>query len=499
MDLSIRIYGGDLVTGLNPSPLVSVGVAPDGFTPAPPTIVNEPRSYLIVHAKKYTYYAMHMKDRLTAANGQPGQLQLCLFMPAQKRLKEATPLALLSSLADTFTAIGTAPMPDGSSQLPQQALDSTPFNNVLARYKMEQRPMPLPEMQGQEGAAYCVKDQSQLEALMRHSRYQQLSKVGRLEIGFHCPTTVQLPIGGDTNKPATEPTAPPRHGAQPVDEQQPVTPQPATSPQPAHRVKPTPEYRLTPDSEPAPQPDLRSPRRATDNGRKVDPSDLSGSAKPKQPHHGGVDLGGGEPPVSPRRKSGCLKLLLKLLAALFAILVALIIIGRCGGKDEKAEQQPPVEVPDTIFTEDTMMIVPPQSDKTDPDQAEPEPAQPGVTDHEPINDHRDPAAEAAKKEAEEKAKAKQAEREAKRSVMLQHINAQDWKWVRQHEEECREYMSQSERDAVEALYLYNPATGMPYTNAQREFIAERIANNRFTSIQQIVQFKSVLMLELKNM
>jgi hypothetical protein len=90
-------------------------------------------------------------------------------------------------------------------------------------------------------------------------------------------------------------------------------------------------------------------------------------------------------------------------------------------------------------------------------------------------------------------------RKQQRAEMLRHINQMDWAWVRQNEEECRKYMSQSERDAVEALYLYNPATGLPYNQTQKDFIRTKIMSHQFSSIEQIVQFKSVLMLELSNM
>ncbi|MCR4919394.1 MAG: hypothetical protein K5928_06235 [Prevotella sp.] len=479
MNLSIRIYGGDTVAGFTAAPLVSVGQAPDGFQPVPPTIVNEPRSYLIVHAKKYTYYAMHMKDRLSTAAGLPGQLLLCLFMPAREKLKDASPLSLLSSLADTFTALATKPAADGSSLLPEQALDSTPFVNVLNRYTTEERGRQLPEMKGQEAAAFQVNDQSQLEAIMRFSLYSELSKVGRLEIGYHCKSTVNLPIGG--NKPAPNP--------------EPVVTPPVQQP-PVSEPKNDNSGHVTP----APKHDNGLP--VDDGKRRVD--------KKKHDSRPGVDLGGDEPPIRPDSPLKSLmkkikKLVLILLAIFVAIIILLMLIGRCGDRHNASGDQPATLPPDTIVTEDTMIVVeqppvnnggktdtddkPDKDDKAKDDKAKDGGKMDSDTDTKPVPVNPEPIKPDPAKEL----------RKQQRAEMLRHINQMDWAWVRQNEEECRKYMSQNERDAVEALYLYNPATGLPYNQTQKDFIRTKIMSHQFSSIEQIVQFKSVLMLELSKM
>lgn len=190
--LSLRIYGGPESGGLNKAPLVSVGAIPLTFQPIPPVLVDEPSSWMIVHAQDYTLYALHSRQFRTAA-GESGQAMFCLFFPPQLRLGEGkSPLALLTSLLDSFLVIGA---PNGC--LPDNPLDNSPYRMLLGRYPLEPRPVMLPIMQGQEPASYCVANQPQLDALMRHSRYDSLGRVGRLELGFHCESTIDFITGRD--------------------------------------------------------------------------------------------------------------------------------------------------------------------------------------------------------------------------------------------------------------------------------------------------------------
>lgn len=206
--LSLRIYGGSLSTGFNTQALVSAGAAPEGFRPTPPTIVDEQRSWMITHAQAYTAYSLYHRS-YPAADGKPGQMLLVLFLPPQLRLAEGkSPLALLDTLHDLFVVQAMA-----DDRLPAEPIDSTAFQNLLRRYKLEERPTLLPIMTGSEPASFCADNITQIEALMRYSRYTELSNVGRLEVGLHCATTVQLPIKG---KPQAQSTAKPT--AQPVDQ-----------------------------------------------------------------------------------------------------------------------------------------------------------------------------------------------------------------------------------------------------------------------------------------
>ena len=204
--ISLRIYGGSQSVGLNPQPIVSVGTLPEGFRPSLPTIVNEQQSWMITHAQAYTAYALVLRDCRTA-DGQPGVMLMVLFLPPQQRLAgEKTPFSLLNSLHD-FIAVNH--MPD--NRLPDAPVDSTPYQTLLQRYLLEERPTLLPIMTGVEPAAFCAEGLSQVEALMRYSRYTLLSDVGRLEIGLHCPTTVQIPIKGKAQpKPKSDTDEQPR-------------------------------------------------------------------------------------------------------------------------------------------------------------------------------------------------------------------------------------------------------------------------------------------------
>lgn len=47
-------------------------------------------------------------------------------------------------------------------------------------------------MQGHSPASFCVNSKNQLDALMRHSRYDILASVGCLELGFNCKSSISL-------------------------------------------------------------------------------------------------------------------------------------------------------------------------------------------------------------------------------------------------------------------------------------------------------------------
>lgn len=225
-ELVLRIYGGSARMGLDRKPLVAVGAAPSSFQPFPPTIVNEPLSWMIVHAQEYTLYALHSRKYLTAED-EEGQLLVCLFIsPAMRLADDKSPLQLLESLYNFFSVQGA---PDG--HLPKEALDPSPFRVMLGLYSMEERPRPFPIMQGPESASFRVANTTQLDALMRYSNYDILAKIGRLELGFHCVTTVQIPTGGPRPKEEAAPAPKP-------EEKPAVTPKPEEKPAPKDEPKP---------------------------------------------------------------------------------------------------------------------------------------------------------------------------------------------------------------------------------------------------------------------
>ena len=253
--LGLRIYGGPLAVGLSRTALVSVGAAPDKFRPAPPTIVDEPVSWMLVHAQDYSLYAQYTRDFQTSED-EPAQLLICLFVPAGERLAgNKSPLDLLASLHDNFAVIGA---PEG--KLPTEPLDNSPFRQLLSRYQLEARPLPLPVMSGAEPASLRAASHSQLDALMRHSRYASLLRIGRLEIGYRCPSTVALtddvpdldpePVPEPVEEPAPQPEPEPVKESAPVPE--PVE-GPAPQPLPQQAPQPTPQPAHPPIPQPAPQ------------------------------------------------------------------------------------------------------------------------------------------------------------------------------------------------------------------------------------------------------
>ena len=189
--IALRIYGGGVTTGLNKSPIVSVGDMPKGFSPTLPTLVNEQQCWIITHAPNYTLYEL-LSKRCRTSDDEPGQVFICIFFSPEKRLGDGvSPQMLLDSVMDCLSVQVLR-----GGKLPIDSVDNTPFQTLLENYRTERRPMELPVMLGSQPAAFCLESKAQLDALMRHSRYQQLSSVSRLELGFECTSTISLYTSG---------------------------------------------------------------------------------------------------------------------------------------------------------------------------------------------------------------------------------------------------------------------------------------------------------------
>lgn len=223
LSVSLRIYCGSVSEGFSHEPAVSLGTAPPGYKPSAPTLVNENRSWVIVHAQRYTMYALCVKPMRTM-NGDDGIVLINIFLPAHQRFaREASPVHILTELFNTFTATGTH-----NGILPDSPIESEPFANVLLRYPLEDRVVTLPIMQGTKTASYCAASEMQLNAIMRHSRYQALTGVGQLELGMHCKSTIDLMPKSVTTPGAK--TVITQKAAPKISNNAPITPQPIVKP-----------------------------------------------------------------------------------------------------------------------------------------------------------------------------------------------------------------------------------------------------------------------------
>ncbi len=192
-NLSLRIYCGAVGTDLDHQLCVEVGAIPKAFSATAPVFVNEREAWMITHAQDYTLYTISYQGFHTI-DLQPGHLLICLFVPAQKRLADGhSPLEVLEALKDTFVVQALC-----GDKLPQSPVDAAPYKALLDKYRLEERSLLLPVMQGKTPASFCVESKKQLDALMRHSRYPALISVGRLELGFSCPTGIDL-VGKGTS------------------------------------------------------------------------------------------------------------------------------------------------------------------------------------------------------------------------------------------------------------------------------------------------------------
>lgn len=231
-EISLRVFGGSLSAGFNRTPLLTVGAVPDSYVPMPPTIVDEQKAWMIAHTQSHTVYSLYTRECKTA-DGSDGQLLISIFFPASRRLAAgASPLSLLNTLLDV---VSIQLLSDG--MLPKEAADPTAFIALLKRYPLEDRSLALPVMAGSSPAAFCAANTSQLDALMRHSRHPALAKVGLLEIGLHCRTTINIPVGSKPSPVQPQPAAMPK---QPQPVEQPAQPRPAAQPKLASPVPPRP-------------------------------------------------------------------------------------------------------------------------------------------------------------------------------------------------------------------------------------------------------------------
>lgn len=223
LSVSLRIYCGSVSEGFSHEPAVSLGTAPPGYKPSAPTLVNENRSWVIVHAQRYTMYALCVKPMRTK-NGDDGIVLINIFLPAHQRFaREASPVHILTELFNTFTATGTH-----NGILPDIPIESEPFANVLLRYPLEDRVVTLPVMQGTKTASYCAASEMQLNAIMRHSRYQALTGVGQLELGMHCKSTIDL-MPKSVTTPGAKTVITPK-AAPKISNNAPIAPQPIVKP-----------------------------------------------------------------------------------------------------------------------------------------------------------------------------------------------------------------------------------------------------------------------------
>lgn len=313
--LSLRIYGGAQNGALCEQPFVAVGDIPQEFVPKPPVLVDEQQVWMITHAQNYTLYTLSSK-RCFTTDGQPGRILICLFLPPQKRLADGkSPLALLDSLMDCFMVQA---LRDGN--LPTAPVDNAQFGSLLGECRLEERPMPLPIMQGHESASFCVGNRTQLDALMRHSRYPVLSTVGRLELGFDCESNVSLNTSGGHEKPKAKTPPPP--------------PAAVVSPPPVEPKNPSKVAMiLEPPTNPIP---ISKPK-----------SSLTSS------NVGGLSLD--DFPIENKSKSGAkngvkkvLKVLAIIVGAVFSLFVALLVIGYIASSNDSYKYDDDICVIDSV-------------------------------------------------------------------------------------------------------------------------------------------------------
>ena len=190
--LSIHITTSEGALKRNPE--VLVGNLPVGFQLRQPTIVDEPKTWIIHHNADYTHYSLYAKN-VVVAPGVIGDASFNLLLPIDRKIERFTVLEVLNAV-------------EGMWGKAKGVILHEEFEHYIAQIPLAGRELFFPEMRGEKPAAHCIANKNQLGAMLNFSRYPILATVSCLELGHECDTTINLGIPQKV-KPAPVSETPP--------------------------------------------------------------------------------------------------------------------------------------------------------------------------------------------------------------------------------------------------------------------------------------------------
>lgn len=181
------------------TPEVLVGKLPVGILLRQPTIVDEPKTWMIHHNEDYTHYSLYAKN-IVVAQGKEGNISFNLILPVNRKLDGCTVLDVLNAVEEMWVSNANKISTENSK------VGKEDFEKYLSQLSLVERELFFPVMKGENPAAHCIANKNQLGALLNFSRFPILTTVAYLELGHDCDTTINLPI---PQKQRTQPVPPP--------------------------------------------------------------------------------------------------------------------------------------------------------------------------------------------------------------------------------------------------------------------------------------------------
>ena len=196
--LSIHITDSNGV--IKNQPDILVGKLPVGYQTHQPTIVNEDKSWIILHDANYTHYSLYTKN-VAISKVERGNVSFNLLLPFNQKLDEGHRVV---DVLDKIVELWKQAVSIRISQ--NYSLTTKIFEDYISSINLGKREFTFPVMKGSTPAAHCICNKSQLGALLNFTRYPLLSTVAWLELGHECPTTINLPVLQKKDKPADNTT-----------------------------------------------------------------------------------------------------------------------------------------------------------------------------------------------------------------------------------------------------------------------------------------------------
>lgn len=184
--LSIHVSNQD--GDLKSHPDLLIGELPVGYHTYIPTIVNEEKSWIILHDAYYTHYSLYVKNALISKT-EHSNVSFNLLLPFDQKMDEG------HRVIDVLDKVVKLWKEAVSIRINQKySLTTKSFEEYISSITLNKREFTFPVMKGSTPAAHCICNKSQLGALLNFTRYPLLSTVAWLELGHECPTTINLPI-----------------------------------------------------------------------------------------------------------------------------------------------------------------------------------------------------------------------------------------------------------------------------------------------------------------
>lgn len=176
-------------------PLVTVGVFPYGeakHMDRVPSVTENP-VYVLKHASDHALYMLIDRRVKSFDADAPGVLAIALSIPGDSQLAERkSPFTLLHEIYDTFKSKYMTRLSDGCDSFIDKEVESGIFRQIIDRYSLETRPMPLVPMTQQCPTGILRVPKDKLEGFFRDTNYDEFKNFCDIEVGTDCVCSLGL-------------------------------------------------------------------------------------------------------------------------------------------------------------------------------------------------------------------------------------------------------------------------------------------------------------------